>query len=171
MKNTNTTNATKSNATVKKSTVKKSVATVDNVTKSNATLDFTVFLTDINTVNANGELLYGYKNNVQLSLAKCGIMVNANSSKYVPTDAYVRFKNNSQFQLQYSAKQNKFVGFNIRLCATAHIDRFKKWFAHFDRCNDNARIYKTEFIALDNFNAVINELITLPKFDRDTEKI
>lgn len=152
-----------------KTNTKKS--TVNNATKTNATIDFKSFLTDVNTVNANGELLYGYKNNVQLALAKCGIMVNANSSKYVPTDAYVRFKNNAQFQLQYSAKKNQFVGFNIRLCATAHIEKFKKWFAHFDRCNDNARIYKTEFIALDSFNDVINELMNLPKFDRDTEKI
>lgn len=155
------------------STTKKltKTATVNNATKTNVTIDFQSFVNDVNNVNDNNELLFGYKNNVQFALAKCGVMVNANSTKYVPTDAYVRFKNNAQFQLQYSAKKNQFVGFNIRLCATAHIEKFKKWFSHFDRCNDNARIYKTEFIALDKFSDVINELMLLPKFDRDTEKI
>lgn len=147
-----------------KSTKTKSTA---NNAKVNATIDFTSFLNDVNALDDNGCLVYGYKNNVQLALAKCGIMVNANSASYVPTDSYVRFKNNAQFQLQYSKSKNQFVGFNIRLCANEHVKMFSKWFKSFKPCVDNQRILKSEFISLDNFSDVINLLVTLPKYNRD----
>lgn len=146
---------------------KNEVAIVNNATKSNKLIDFTLFLNDINSVNEYNELVYGTKNNMQLALAKCGVMVNANSNNYVPRDAYVRFKNNTQFQLQYSASKNKFVGFNIRLCNTEHEKLFSKWFTNaFKTCNDNQRILVSDFIPLDNFNEVINKLITLEKYNR-----
>lgn len=159
------------------STTKKTIknATVNNATDNNATentaLNFSEYLNHINDLNSDNELVCGYKNHNQIQLAKCGLMVNANSSGYVPTDAYVRLKNNAQFQLQYSKKSNKFVGFNIRLCAKSHITKFEKWFKCFDSCNDNQRIIKTEFIPLDSFNDVINELIKLPKYNRDVEML
>ena len=73
----------------------------ENEVKTN--IDFTDFIAHINDVDNNNVLLYSRKNNVQFALAKCGVMVNGNSEKSVPTDAYIRFKNNTQFQLQYSA--------------------------------------------------------------------
>ena len=83
-------------------------------------------------------------------------------------DAYIRFKNNTQFQLQYSAKQNKFVGFNIRICCIDHEKMFSKWFDEkFDTCNDNQRILKSKYIDLKHFNDVVNVLINLPTYNRN----
>lgn len=156
---------------MKKTTTTKTATANNTKTNEVVKIDFTDYVNHINDLNSDNELICGYKNHNQIALAKCGLMVNANSSSYVPNDTYVRLKNNAQFQLQYSKKSNKFVGFNIRLCAKNHIEKFKKWFTCFDSCNDNQRIIKTEFISLDFFNDVINELIQLPKFNRDVEQI
>ena len=138
----------------------------ENEVKTN--IDFTDFIAHINDVDNNNVLLYSRKNNVQFALAKCGVMVNGNSEKSVPTDAYIRFKNNTQFQLQYSAKQNKFVGFNIRICCIDHEKMFSKWFDEkFDTCNDNQRILKSKYIDLKHFNDVVNVLINLPTYNRN----
>lgn len=140
-----------------------------NATKTNATINFTPFIENINALDENGNLVYGVKNNVQRELAKIGVMVNANSDKCVPRDAYVRFKNNAQYQLQYSAKNNRFVGFNIRLCTNEHISLFNKWLndTDFNTCNDNQRILVSKFLPLEYFNDVVNILMNLPKYDRD----
>ena len=152
------------------STTKKTTnnATTNNANTENKKIDVTKYLNHMNDVNEFGELINGYKNGHQLSLVTyCGILVNAKSSQYRPSDAYVRFNNNTQFQLQYSDKSKTFIGFNIRLCAKSHVEKFTKWFKKFDKCNDNARIIKTEYIPFDHFSDVINELINLPTFDRD----
>lgn len=141
-----------------------------NATTKNevVTINFTSFIETINALDENNELINGRKNNVQYALAKCGVMVNANSDKYVPTDAYVRFKNNAQFQLQYSKKLNQFVGFNIRLCNHEHEQYFvDKYGLVFTDCSDNQRICKSDFVhGFEKFNDIINDIISLPTCNR-----
>ena len=161
-------NSKKSNemVTVNNEVTVNEVTVNENEVKTN--IDFTSFIKHINDVDENNVLKFSRKNNVQFALAQCGVMVNGNSEKSVPTDAYIRFKNNTQFQLQYSAKQNKFVGFNIRLCNTEHETLFKKWFDEkFDTCTDNQRILKSKYIDLKHFNDVVNVLINLPTYNRN----
>lgn len=138
-----------------------------NETKTNAVYNFNEYLKHINDVDSKKQLINGTKNNHQMSLLKyANVVVNANSDDYKPIDAYVRFKNNTQIQLQYSKSKNQFVGFNIRICCSEHEKLFAKWFDEkFDSCSDNQRILKSKYIPFDNFNDIVNVLIGLPKYN------